>query len=249
MPSKSRSSGNGGVAASSTTSLPRGREIVRTSAQIVANSPSSSNRSSGDGGVAASSTTSLPRDREIVRTSAQIVANSPSSSNQDHPPSQHEESTARNRRHVLDDVFDDSFEDSMDLIPTDEPDRDEVRPRKRQKRVPHPCHEQYEQEFKPKLQRLNRLARWNYFMEFSIEGMHDIIIAAFGEISVDSYEYSYARQKIQNWTKSWKSKSLQNMLVRYSVTISFKFCLSLTEIGLYPRGERAGKEGPWNKHY
>ena len=150
---------------------------------------------------------------------------------------------------MLDDVFDDSFEDSMDLIPTDEPDRDEVRPRKRQKRVPHPCHEQYEQEFKPKLQRLNRLARWNYFMEFSIEGMHDIIIAAFGEISVDSYEYSYARQKIQNWTKSWKSKSLQNMLVRYSVTISFKFCLSLTEIGLYPRGERAGKEGPWNKHY
>jgi hypothetical protein len=98
-----------------------------------------------------------------------------------------------------------------------------MRPHKRQRRIPHPDHDQYEQELRPKLQRLNRLARWNYFIEFSTEDMHDIIIAAFGEISVDSYEYSYARQKIQNWTKAWKSKSLQNMLVCYSATISLSF--------------------------
>ena len=119
-----------------------------------------------------------------------------------------------------DEGFDDSLpDDSIDQVPaTDEPD--EMRPSKRQRRIPHPQHDQYEQELKPKLQKLNRLTRWNYFIEFSTEGMHEIIIAAFGEISVDSYEYSYARQKIQNWTKSWKSTSLQNMLVRYSATIS-----------------------------
>jgi len=119
-----------------------------------------------------------------------------------------------------DEGFDDSLpDDSIDQVPaTDEPD--EMRPSKRQRRIPHPQHNQCEQELRPKLQKLNRLTRWNYFIEFSTEGMHEIIIAAFGEISVDSYEYSYARQKIQNWTKSWKSTSLQNMLVRYSATIS-----------------------------
>jgi hypothetical protein len=126
--------------------------------------------------------------------------------------------------HATEESIDDSLpEGSIDQVPTDEPDHDEMRPHKRQKRIPHPHHDQYEQELRPKLQRLNRLTRWNYFIEFSTEGMHEIITAAFGEISVDSYEYSYARQKVQNWTKSWKSKSLQNMLVRYSATISLSF--------------------------
>ena len=130
---------------------------------------------------------------------------------------------------MLDDVFDDSSEslpdDAMDL--TNEPDHDEMRlsrPQKRQKRINHPSNDQYERDFKPKIQKLNRLIRWSYFMEFSTQGMHEVILAAFHEVSVDSYEYSYARQKILNWTKAWKSKTLQNMLVCYSGTISRNFC-------------------------
>jgi hypothetical protein len=147
-----------------------------------------------------------------------------------------------------DEGFDDSLpDDSIDQVPaTDEPD--EMRPSKRQRRIPHPQHDQYEQELRPKLQKLNRLTRWNYFIEFSTEGMHEIIIAAFGEISVDSYEYSYARQKIQNWTKSWKSTSLQNMLVRYSLFLEV-LLLCLTEIGVCPGREGPSKGDRWYQHY
>jgi hypothetical protein len=102
-------------------------------------------------------------------------------------------------------------------------------------------------ELYPQLQKLNRLVRWHYFMEFNTKKIHEVITEVLGDdVSPDDYEYSIARQRALEWTKSWKSKTLQLMLVCYS--ISFFLGFVLTGVAICSRGKGPGQAGCWPQY-
>jgi hypothetical protein len=83
----------------------------------------------------------------------------------------------------------------------------------------------YGNELYPKIQRLNRLIRWHYFMEFNTKKIHEVIAEVLGvDVSPDDNEYSMARQRVLEWTKGWKSKTLNLMLVCYSISFYLGIC-------------------------
>ena len=95
------------------------------------------------------------------------------------------------------------------------------RPTKRRKIIRHPNAKHFEMTIKPKLSQLSRQTRWHYFLHFSTEGNDSIIRKVWGQdIRIGSFEYSISRQRILDWCKGWKSKSLEKM----SVSFSLLFC-------------------------
>jgi hypothetical protein len=56
-------------------------------------------------------------------------------------------------------------------------------------------------------------------MEFNTKSIHKVLTEVLGDdVSPDDHEYSIARQRALEWAKSWKSKTLQLMLVCYSIS-------------------------------
>ena len=78
----------------------------------------------------------------------------------------------------------------------------------------------YGDELYPLPQKPNRLMRWHYFMAFNTKSIHEVIIEAI----ISRPEHSIARQRALEWTESWKSKTLQLMLVCYSISFFLRSC-------------------------
>jgi len=109
---------------------------------------------------------------------------------------------------------DESLDLETSLGGTQDIESDIGRPTKRRKIVRHPDTQQFDMTIQPKLSRLSRQTRWYYFLQFSTEGHDSIIRKVWGhDIAVESFEYSMSRQRILDWCKGWKSKSLEKMNV------------------------------------